>query len=110
MKQIQIWCRKIKLPTGVGPCTGQGFKRRRRREQEKVEEIGSKKALPLSATYVNQTTFSYLRFASLNQTPFNIQELKELFEIDCLSSTKHLFIYYSRTKLLFIYYLIIYFL
>ena len=66
-------------------------KRRRRRrqgEQQKVEETRKKKALPLSATYVDQTTFAYLRFTSMNQTLFNIQELKKLFEIDCLSSTK----------------------
>ena len=30
----------------------------------------------------------------MNQTPFNIQELKEIFEIDCLSSTKfNIYIY-----------------
>ena len=65
-------------------------KRRRRRrqgEQQKVEETRKKKALPLSATYVDQTTFAYLRFTSMNQTLFNIH-LKKIFEIDCLSSIK----------------------
>ena len=55
-----------------------------------------------------------------DETPFNIQELKELFEIDFLSSTKHIFylLFKNQTPLilknqtpfyLFIIYLFIYY-